>query len=165
MRTVAELVRLPKQIERANRVPKRDGHEQINFAVVASDGSTFQVYVRMLRRLPESFSFGLTYLEGGERYLLRRLNGDHREHANPDGRIVLGGHIHQPVDDSLAPVPGDTLRFAVEVAEPPNVRTYWSLFKAMISLQCERKDDEKIDLLQRELFQLSLLEDDGDDDD
>ncbi|HVY01655.1 MAG TPA: hypothetical protein VHA12_02740 [Candidatus Nanoarchaeia archaeon] len=79
----------------------KDGHEQINYKVSATDGSgyEFEVYKRQNLRegMEDDFSCGINWVApNGDTLTLKRYNGPSHEHPNhlEKTKVGLNCHIH-----------------------------------------------------------------------
>jgi hypothetical protein len=118
--TVLEAVFVPKTVivpERV-RIKSNPAHKAWNVSLSHGGGfaGTFEAYVRVNTRLPESFSLGLVFRAPGvDTCVLVRVNGDHGAHKNPDGSsFKQGAHCHHPM-----PPDASKLVSAVTWAEGP----------------------------------------------
>ncbi|MCA0448009.1 MAG: hypothetical protein LCH54_17465 [Bacteroidetes bacterium] len=99
---IADLINCQKRLTNPQaRVVIKDGHEQINFNVIATDdsGYKFEVYKRKNTRdgMDDDFSCGLLWISpNGEVLTLRRYNGSSHNHRNQLEKNQLGSthHIH-----------------------------------------------------------------------
>lgn len=100
--TIKELLLCPKRVSnpQARNTPK-DGHEQVNYKVNATDdsGHKFEVYKRQNLRggMENDFSCGINWLApSGETLTLRRYNGSSHSHPNHLEKETLteSCHVH-----------------------------------------------------------------------
>lgn len=99
---ISDLLSCPKRLTNPNAKAKiKEGHEQYNFKVEATDGSghEFLIYKRQNLRLgmENDFSCGISWLApNGESFTLRRYNGSSHSHPNFLEKEKLGYfcHIH-----------------------------------------------------------------------
>ena len=99
---IADLLNCAKRITNPNaRGKEKEGHEQFNYKVVSSDGSShqFQIYKRQNKRegMEDDFSCGISWdAPNGETLTLKRYNGPNHNHPNHLEKVSLGYicHIH-----------------------------------------------------------------------
>lgn len=99
---IADLLNCPKRlINPQARSKTKDGHEQINYKVFATDGSNheFELYKRRNLRdgMEDDFSCGISWIApNGETLTLKRYNGSSHNHHNHIEKLRLGFacHIH-----------------------------------------------------------------------
>ena len=99
---IEELLNCPKQINNPQaRNVNKEGHNQINYKVTATDGSEqkFEIYVRQNLGLDmgDDFSCGISWVApNGESLTLKRYNGPSHDHPNhlENTRTGLNCHIH-----------------------------------------------------------------------
>ncbi len=77
----------------------KEGHEQVNYKVKATDGSDheFEVYKRQNLRLgmEDDFSCGISWIApNGESLTLKRYNGSSHDHSNQLEKMRLGQSCH-----------------------------------------------------------------------
>lgn len=103
---IAALVACPKKLLNPHAKKKiKEGHEQVNFRVAATDksGHFFSVYLRQNLRegMTHDFSCGISWLApNGESVTLRRYNGPSHNHFNHLEQTRLGStcHIHEATE-------------------------------------------------------------------
>lgn len=99
---IAELLNCPKRLTNPQaRSRIKDGHEQFNYKVVATDGSDhqFELYKRQNLRdeMQDDFSCGINWVApNGETLTLKRYNGPNHNHPNHIEKFSLGfnSHVH-----------------------------------------------------------------------
>lgn len=99
---IADLLNCPKHLNNPQaRSKNKDGHEQVNYKVTATDGSghEFELYRRQNLRdgMEDDFSCGLSWVApNGETLTLKRYNGPNHDHPNHLEKVRLGltCHIH-----------------------------------------------------------------------
>jgi len=99
---ITGLLNCPKHLKNPNaRSKNKDGHEQINYKVSATDdsGHQFELYKRQNLRegMEDDFSCGISWIApNGETLTLKRYNGPNHDHPNHLEKIRLGYscHIH-----------------------------------------------------------------------
>ncbi len=99
---IADLLNCPKHLKIPNaRSKNKDGHEQVNYKVSATDGSghEFELYKRQNLRdgMEDDYSCGISWIApNGETLTLKRYNGPNHDHPNQLEKIRLGytSHIH-----------------------------------------------------------------------
>lgn len=99
---IMELLRCPKRLTNPQaRKTDKDGHEQTNYTVVATDdsGRQFEVYKRQNRRegMEDDFSCGIRWIAAnGEGLTLKRYNGSSHPHTNhlEKAKLENACHIH-----------------------------------------------------------------------
>jgi hypothetical protein len=99
---ITELLNCPKRLTNPQaRSKNKDGHEQINYKVSATDGSgyEFEVYKRQNLRegMEDDFSCGINWVApNGDTLTLKRYNGPSHEHPNhlEKTKVGLNCHIH-----------------------------------------------------------------------
>jgi hypothetical protein len=99
---IDDLLNCPKRLTNPQgRSKNRDGHEQFNYKVTATDGSghEFEVYKRQNLRddMEDDFSCGISWVApNGETLTLKRYNGPNHDHPNhiEKNRLGLTCHIH-----------------------------------------------------------------------
>lgn len=85
---IADLLNCPKHLSNPQaRSKNKDGHEQVNYKVTATDGTEhkFEVYKRQNLRegMEDDFSFGISWIApNGETLTLKRYNGPNHDHPN-----------------------------------------------------------------------------------
>lgn len=103
---IATLLNCPKKLTNPqSRNKRRDGHEQVNYRVVAEDGTDheFEVYKRQNLRdgMEDDFSCGISWVApNGETLTLKRYNGPSHDHPNHLEKVRLGlnCHIHMATE-------------------------------------------------------------------
>ena len=99
---IADLLNCPKHLTNPQaRSKNKDGHEQVNYKVSATDGSNhqFELYKRQNLRdgMEDDFSCGISWVApNGETLTLKRYNGPNHVHPNHLEKVRLGltCHIH-----------------------------------------------------------------------
>ncbi len=97
---IADLLNCPKKLVNPNaRSKEKEGHEQVNYKVVALDGSNheFELYTRQNKRegMEDSFSCGISWIApNGETLTLKRYNGPSHDHPNHLEKVRLGYNCH-----------------------------------------------------------------------
>ncbi len=99
---IADLLNCPKHLTNPQaRSKNKDGHEQVNYRVTATDGSghEFEIYKRQNLRedMEDDFSCGISWIApNGETLTLKRYNGSNHDHPNHLEKVRLGYicHIH-----------------------------------------------------------------------
>lgn len=99
---IQELLACKKRLTNPNaRSRMKDGHEQVNYKVVALDerGHEFEVYRRQNKRegMEDDFSCGISWIApNGETLTLKRYNGPNHNHTNHLEKELLGyeNHMH-----------------------------------------------------------------------
>ncbi|MET4080410.1 hypothetical protein ABIB40_000350 [Pedobacter sp. UYP30] len=99
---IADLLNCKKRLKNPqSRSKNKEGHEQVNFKVIALDnsGHEFEIYKRQNLRdeMEDDFSCGISWLApNGETLTLKRYNGPNHNHPNHLEKIKLGYtcHIH-----------------------------------------------------------------------
>ena len=99
---IADLLNCTKHLTNPQAKSKnKDGHEQINYRVTATDGSghEFEIYKRQNLRedMEDDFSCGISWIApNGETLTLKRYNGPNHNHPNHLEKVRLGYtcHIH-----------------------------------------------------------------------
>jgi hypothetical protein len=99
---IADLLNCPKHLTNPQaRSKNKDGHEQVNYKVSATDGSDheFELYKRQNLRdgMEDDFSCGISWVApNGETLTLKRYNGPNHDHPNHLEKVRLGltCHIH-----------------------------------------------------------------------
>jgi hypothetical protein len=97
---IADLLNCPKRLRNPHSKSKvKDGHEQINYKVHATDdsGHEFEVYKRQNLReaMEDDFSCGISWVApNGETLTLKRYNGPSHDHPNHLENIKLGRNCH-----------------------------------------------------------------------
>lgn len=99
---IADLLNCPKQLTNPQtRSKHKDGHEQVNYKAIATDGSEheFEIYKRQNLRdgMEDDFSCGISWIApNGETLTLKRYNGPNHDHPNHLEKVRLGltCHIH-----------------------------------------------------------------------
>lgn len=97
---IAELLECAKRLTNPNaKSTSKEGHEQVNYKVIASDnsGHQFEVYKRQnLRKgMEDDFSCGINWIApNGESLTLKRYNGPSHDHLNKLEKERLGHFCH-----------------------------------------------------------------------
>ncbi len=99
---IADLLNCPKRLNNPQaRSKNKDGHEQVNYKVTATDdsGHIFEVYKRQNLRegMEDDFSCGISWVSpSGEVLTLKRYNGPSHDHPNhlEKTRVGYNCHIH-----------------------------------------------------------------------
>jgi hypothetical protein len=99
---IIELLQCPKRLTNSMaRNKSKEGHNQVNYKVVSTDGSDekFEVYKRQNSRegMEDDFSCGISWIApNGENLTLKRYNGPSHDHSNhlESIRVGLTCHIH-----------------------------------------------------------------------
>ncbi len=97
---IADLLNCLKKLTNPqSRSKEKEGHEQVNYRVVATDGSNheFEVYKRQNLRegMEDDFSCGISWVApNGETLTLKRYNGSSHNHPNKLENISLGYNCH-----------------------------------------------------------------------
>jgi hypothetical protein len=97
---ISNLLNCPKHLTNPQaRSKNKDGHEQVNYKVNATDGSDhkFEVYKRQNLRygMEDDFSCGISWVApNGEALTLKRYNGPNHDHPNHLEKSTLGFHCH-----------------------------------------------------------------------
>jgi len=97
---IEDLLLCPKHLTNPQaRSKQKDGHEQVNYKVVATDGSDyeFEVYKRQNLRngMEDDFSCGISWVApNGETLTLKRYNGPNHNHPNHLEKEKLGYNCH-----------------------------------------------------------------------
>lgn len=99
---IADLLSCPKRLTNPQaRSKNKNGHDQVNYKVVASDssGHNFELYKRQNLRdgMEDDFSCGISWIApNGETLTLKRYNGSSHNHPNHLEKEKLGHtcHIH-----------------------------------------------------------------------
>ena len=97
---IADLLNCSKKLTNPNaRTKNIEGREQVNYRVVALDGSDyeFEVYRRQNLRdgMEDDFSCGISWVApNGETLTLKRFNGSSHNHPNHLEKIKLGYNCH-----------------------------------------------------------------------
>ncbi|NLT49796.1 MAG: hypothetical protein GXX85_02625 [Ignavibacteria bacterium] len=97
---LADLLNCPKKVLNPQaKCKNKDGHEQINFKVISTDGSDykFEVYKRQNKRegMEDDFSCGISWIApNGETLTLKRYNGCNHNHSNQIEKTQLGYNCH-----------------------------------------------------------------------
>ena len=161
--TIRELLDAPKRVGRVLRTSGQDPeHSRLEIRVDAEVSGHFLVFVRVLRALPENFSFGLRYVavDAGETVLLR-VNGDAHAHKNPDGSFFSATpHIHSFRGAMLLapPRPEAQTKWAWPISINHIILSNaWAFFCAMTHLTSTKRIDARIRKLRGAPTQLSLL--------
>jgi hypothetical protein len=103
---ITELLNCPKHLTNPQtRNKQKDGHEQVNYKVIAIDGSghEFEVYKRqnLVHGMEDDFSCGISWVApNGETLTLKRYNGPSHDHPNHLEKVNLGYncHIHKATE-------------------------------------------------------------------
>lgn len=103
---ITALLRCPKRVKNPQaRNRHKDGHEQVNMNVVATDdsGHAFELFTRRNLRdgMEDDFSCGLRWLApNGETLMLARYNGPGHNHPNhlENQRLGYTCHIHHATE-------------------------------------------------------------------
>ena len=103
---ISAFITCPKRVINPQvRSKYKEGHEQVNYRVVATDesGFEFEIYKRQNMRegMEDDFSCGISWISpSGESLTLRRYNGPSHDHKNHLEREYLGKfcHIHQATE-------------------------------------------------------------------
>lgn len=99
---IADILNCPKRLTNSQARSKvKDGHEQVNYKAIATDGSghKFELYKRQNLRdgMEDDFSCGISWIApNGETLTLKRYNGSSHSHMNRLEKVRLGYtcHIH-----------------------------------------------------------------------
>jgi len=99
---ITDFLNCPKRLTNPqSRSRNKEGHEQVNFKVIALDnsGHEFEIYKRQNLRdgMEDDFSCGISWLApNGETLTLKRYNGPNHDHPNHLEKVRLGYtcHIH-----------------------------------------------------------------------
>jgi len=97
---IADLLNCPKKLTNPQaKTKEKDGHEQVNFNVIALDdtGHKFEVYKRQNLRagMEDDFSCGISWIAlNGEILTLKRYNGSSHNHPNHLEKVKLGYNCH-----------------------------------------------------------------------
>ncbi len=99
---INDLITCPKKLNNPNsRTKLKDGHEQLNYKAIATDGTDreFIIYKRQNMRegMEDDFSSGISWLApNGESFTLKRYNGSNHDHLNfiEKERLEYICHIH-----------------------------------------------------------------------
>lgn len=100
------LLSCPKQLNNPNaRIKTKEKHEQVNYSVVATDGSDYQfeLYKRQntMLGMEDDFSCGISWVSpSGETITLKRYNGASHDHPNhlENERLGHSCHIHKATE-------------------------------------------------------------------
>lgn len=97
---IADLLNCPKRLTNPQmRSKSKEGREQLNYRVIAMDGSghEFEVYNRQNLRdgMEDDFSCGISWVApNGETLTLKRYNGSNHNHPNHLEKLSLGYNCH-----------------------------------------------------------------------
>ncbi|MEE9430457.1 MAG: hypothetical protein V3V16_05410 [Melioribacteraceae bacterium] len=99
---IADLLNCPKKLTNPQaKIRNKCGHEQVNYKVIATDGSKhqFELYKRQNLRegMEDDFSCGISWVApNGETLTLKRYNGPSHNHPNhlENSRLGYFCHIH-----------------------------------------------------------------------
>ncbi len=97
---ISDLINCPKKLTNPQAKPKeKEGHQQVNFRVVALDKTDheFEVYKRQNLRegMEDDFSCGISWVApNGETLTLKRYNGSSHNHSNRLEKVELGYNCH-----------------------------------------------------------------------
>lgn len=97
---IFNLLNCPKRVQNPQaKIKFKNGHSQVNYSVVSTDGSNlkFEVYKRQNLRegMDDDFSCGIAWLSpSGEMLTLKRYNGASHYHPNQLEKVNLGYNCH-----------------------------------------------------------------------
>lgn len=97
---IMDLLNCPKHLVNPQaRMKIKDGHEQVNYKAVSTDGSDiqFEIYKRQNLNIIDDFSCGISWItSNGEVITLKRYNGPSHNHCNQLEKEKIGynSHIH-----------------------------------------------------------------------
>lgn len=97
---IADLLNCPKKLTNPQARSKlKDGHDQVNYRVIALNDSNheFEIYLRQNLRdgMEDDFSCGISWVApNGETLTLKRYNGPNHDHPNHLEKIRLGFNCH-----------------------------------------------------------------------
>lgn len=78
------------------KLKEENQHSRYNVDLITEGEYRMSISIRVSRKNPSNFSVILKYTNrAGYEYILRRYNGDHGLHINPDGERFTGCHIHK----------------------------------------------------------------------
>lgn len=142
MKTIAELLAMPKRITSTRAADKKAGHVQISATARGEGDDRFVVFVRVLEALHESFSIGVVHI--ASKTILVRVNGDHGIHKNPDGEVIAGPHVHVHEDETSSPSGADPGHAVPWRSLRPTVAGGWEELLARANLVSTATMDEKV---------------------
>ena len=78
------------------KLKEENQHSRYNVDLITEGEYRMSISIRVSRKNPSNFSVILKNTNrAGYEYILRRYNGDHGLHINPDGERFTGCHIHK----------------------------------------------------------------------